>query len=151
MTPSLSICVSFCRAPASAVVFLSGVFCPLLVNVRTFGAPRGCVHGLLSGDRLCLAALRLAWGLQVVEVDFTPSLGPEGGVRNLGRSVWEDILAEAGMFILSAHCGRDFDSYVLSESSLFVYPHNVLLKTCGRSTPFLCLNKLRQYSKVRAG
>jgi hypothetical protein len=42
-----------------------------------------------------------------------------------------------------------FDSYVLSESSLFVYPRNVVLKTCGRSTPFLCLRKLVQYTTVR--
>ena len=86
---------------------------------------------------------------QVVEVDFSPSAGPVNGVRDLSRAAWEDILSDANITILSAEHGPAFDSYVLSESSLFVYPHNVLLKTCGRSTPFLCLTKLRKYSKVR--
>lgn len=85
---------------------------------------------------------------KVVEVDFSPTAGPVDGVRQLTRANWEDILSDAGITILSAHSGPDFDSFVLSESSLFVYPHNVLLKTCGRSTPFLCLTKLQKYSEA---
>jgi len=37
-----------------------------------------------------------------------------------------------------------FDSYLLSESSLFVYPYKAIVKTCGISSPLLCTQALQE-------
>ncbi|XP_068653143.1 S-adenosylmethionine decarboxylase proenzyme-like [Aristolochia californica] len=57
---------------------------------------------------------------------------PEGrGLRALCRSELDSILDAARCTIVDELSNKDFDSYVLSESSLFVYPHKIILKTCG--------------------
>ncbi|MBO8907939.1 hypothetical protein INO82_14755, partial [Staphylococcus aureus] len=57
---------------------------------------------------------------------------PQGsGLRALSRAQIDSILSAARCEIVD-HLSHDkFDSYVLSESSLFVYPLKIILKTCG--------------------
>lgn len=70
-----------------------------------------------------------------LEVEFfMPSMlvDPDGkGLRNLARAQLDQVLSAAECTIVSQLCNEDFDSYVLSESSLFVYPYKTILKTCG--------------------
>ncbi|GFS36071.1 hypothetical protein Acr_00g0043770 [Actinidia rufa] len=57
---------------------------------------------------------------------------PQGlGLRVLTRSQLDSILEPACCTIVAQLSNAEFDSYVLSESSLFVYPLKIILKTCG--------------------
>jgi len=70
-----------------------------------------------------------------ISLSFSPLAGapapPAAGLRALTRSQLDAILELAECEIVSARNGVSFDAYVLSESSLFVYPDRMVLKTCG--------------------
>lgn len=70
-----------------------------------------------------------------LEVEFfSPSVfaDPEGrGLRSLSRKALDELLMAAECTIVAELRNDDVDSYVLSESSLFVYPYKIVLKTCG--------------------
>lgn len=53
------------------------------------------------------------------------------GLRSLPRDTLDDAMTAAECLIVSKRSCDAFDAYVLSESSLFVYPTKVVLKTCG--------------------
>lgn len=65
---------------------------------------------------------------------FEPSVfvDPEGkGLRSLSKTQLDEILQPAECTIVSSLSNEHVDSYVLSESSLFVYPYKIIIKTCG--------------------
>ncbi|MQI71999.1 hypothetical protein EI017_24880, partial [Escherichia coli] len=65
---------------------------------------------------------------------------PEGkGLRSLTKSQLDEFLAPADCTIVSSLSNEDVDSYVLSESSLFVYPYKVIIKTCGTTKLLLSI------------
>ena len=64
------------------------------------------------------------------------------GLRTLGRHDLDRICARARCTILSCVSNRYLDAYVLSESSLFVYPYMIVLKTCGTTTLLRCVAAL---------
>ena len=70
-----------------------------------------------------------------ISVNFAPLPGaaapPAVGLRALSRPQLDSMLALAACEIVSVRNGTEFDAYVLSESSLFVYPDRLVLKTCG--------------------
>ena len=69
-----------------------------------------------------------------IEVDFAPAADAAcaaNGLRSLSRGQLDTVLDLAACCIVSARHGAEFDAYVLSESSLFVYPRKAILKTCG--------------------
>ncbi|KAG6593930.1 S-adenosylmethionine decarboxylase proenzyme 4, partial [Cucurbita argyrosperma subsp. argyrosperma] len=53
------------------------------------------------------------------------------GLRQLPFDSLEQILHEVQCSVVSAVGNHYFDAYVLSESSLFVYPTKIIIKTCG--------------------
>ncbi|KAG6428091.1 hypothetical protein SASPL_112340 [Salvia splendens] len=53
------------------------------------------------------------------------------GLRCLDFSKIEKVLHAVQCTVVSAVGNTHFDSYVLSESSLFVYPTKIIIKTCG--------------------
>ena len=64
-----------------------------------------------------------------LEVDFTPC--DPNGLRSISRTQLDQLMTNAGWCIVSDRHNSQFDAYVLSESSLFVFPHKLVLKTCG--------------------
>ncbi|KAL5759273.1 hypothetical protein ACOSP7_017798 [Xanthoceras sorbifolium] len=73
---------------------------------------------------------------------FEPSVfvDPEGnGLRCLSKSQLDEILGPAECTIVSSLSNDHVDSYVLSESSLFVYPYKIIIKTCGTTKLLLSI------------
>lgn len=68
-----------------------------------------------------------------LQIDFfiNPCDGTSEGLRSMSRADIEQILNAASCTIVSELSNSEVDSYVLSESSLFVYPHKFIIKTCG--------------------
>ena len=69
------------------------------------------------------------------------------GLRSLPRSDLDKICRRARCTILSTISNQYLDAYVLSESSLFVYPYMVMLKTCGTTTLLRCIGVLIELGK----
>lgn len=84
---------------------------------------------------------------KTLEVCFAP-VGV--GCRALDAETIRLILAEARCTILSKVSNSHLDAYVLSESSLFVYPFKWVIKTCGRTTLLKCLRKLVEYTSQKS-
>lgn len=57
--------------------------------------------------------------------------GGDKGLRRLDFLSIEKVLHAVQCTVVSAVGNTHFDSYVLSESSLFVYPRKIIIKTCG--------------------
>ncbi|KZV86233.1 S-adenosylmethionine decarboxylase [Exidia glandulosa HHB12029] len=64
------------------------------------------------------------------------------GLRAVKRHVWEDMLAIVKCKVLSVVEGAQIDAYLLSESSFFVFPHKLILKTCGTTLNLLGLPRI---------
>lgn len=86
----------------------------------------------------------------MLELEFSTIKGPAAGLRTLTRAQWDLVLEDAKCSILCNMSNDAFDSYVLSESSLFVYPHTAILKTCGTTTLLRCIARLLSYTTVRS-
>ena len=74
---------------------------------------------------------------KLLEIWFTKSdskLTIENDLRNIPRECLEYILDLVNCKILSYTQSKDLDSYVLSESSLFITKQRLLIKTCGTTT-----------------
>lgn len=64
-------------------------------------------------------------------IDFTG----KGSLRDIERSKFDVIFSNAVCSALSCTSNDEFDAFVLSESSCFVYDKRIILKTCGTTEP----------------
>lgn len=66
-----------------------------------------------------------------LEIVFSDT-GDKQGLRRISKDEWNGLLAHAHCTILGdCTSSETLDSYILSESSLFVSPLRVVIKTCG--------------------
>lgn len=83
---------------------------------------------------------------KTMEVCFIPGIGDEEGLRKLSRKQLDFLCTEAKCTILSSISSSYIDAYVLSESSLFIYKHRYIMKTCGTTTLLHCLDSLLRFA-----
>src|SRR4051794_41041150 len=81
-----------------------------------------------------------------LEIDFAVNSEKPTGLRVFNKEQWQELLDLAKCTIISQTSNAHFDSYVLSESSLFVYPFKIILKTCGTTTLLKTVPKFIEYS-----
>jgi S-adenosylmethionine decarboxylase len=82
-----------------------------------------------------------------LEVNFKVNPKRKNGLRAVSKETWQSVLDYAKCTIISCTSNEHFDSFVLSESSLFVYPYKVMIKTCGTTTLLLCLSRMMEVAK----
>ncbi|KAF6760015.1 adenosylmethionine decarboxylase [Ephemerocybe angulata] len=75
-------------------------------------------------------------------VPSEPSVDGRTGLRLVDRKAWEEMLDIVQCKVLSVVNGKEMDAYLLSESSLFVSPHKLILKTCGTTLNLLGLPRI---------
>lgn len=94
---------------------------------------------------------------KLLEVWFAPSPSAlpagakENGLMCVPSKTWEAMLDLVHCKVLSVVSSEHMDAYLLSESSMFVFPHKLILKTCGTTTLLLGLRRLLRIAAVDAG
>ncbi|XP_016459994.1 S-adenosylmethionine decarboxylase proenzyme-like [Nicotiana tabacum] len=77
--------------------------------------------------------------LEITFFELGMSDGPGCGLRSLSKDQLDEILTPAACTIVSSLANDEVDSYVLSESSLFVYSYKIIIKTCGTTKLLLSI------------
>lgn len=94
---------------------------------------------------------------KLLEVWFSPSAdnlhncSEKNGLKSVSSKTWETMLDLVNCKVLSVIESPDVDAYLLSESSMFVWPHKLILKTCGTTTLLLGLPKILEYAALHGG
>lgn len=94
---------------------------------------------------------------KLLEVWFAPGAGslPPGarpdGLKSVPAETWVGMLDMVNCKILSVLKSDAVDAYLLSESSMFVFPHKLILKTCGTTTLLLGLQRMLHIAACDAG
>ncbi|KAK3815277.1 MAG: adenosylmethionine decarboxylase [Benniella sp.] len=89
--------------------------------------------------------------LQTAENDDSMSGSDRYGLRIVPKPVWDEMLAIVKCQVLNQIQNDCMDAFLLSESSFFVYPHKLILKTCGTTTLLLALPKILEIAQNYCG
>ncbi|KAH9855205.1 S-adenosylmethionine decarboxylase [Lenzites betulinus] len=79
--------------------------------------------------------------------DVISSTDGKFGLRKVPRAIWEEMLDIVKCKILSVVEGAETDAYLLSESSFFVAPHRLILKTCGTTLNLLGVPRILEIAR----
>jgi len=73
------------------------------------------------------------------------------GLKAVPAETWKDMLDLVNCKVLSVVESEQIDAYLLSESSMFVFPHKIILKTCGTTTLLTGLPRILEIAALKAG
>ncbi|KAF8608660.1 S-adenosylmethionine decarboxylase [Ceratobasidium sp. AG-I] len=90
------------------------------------------------------------WFAESAEAVSTEKDGRRG-LRVVPREVWEEMLNIVQCKVMSVIEGREMDAYLLSESSFFVSPHRLILKTCGTTLNLYGLPRILDIAAEHCG
>lgn len=81
---------------------------------------------------------------KLLEIWFAPSAAAisHSGLRAVNRASWESMLDIVKCKVLSTLSTTQLDAFLLSESSMFVFPHKLILKTCGTTTTLIGIPRI---------
>ena len=94
---------------------------------------------------------------KLLEVWFTPSeralptSASPLGLKAVAQDTWKEMLDLVNCKVLSVIESRNVDAYLLSESSMFVFPHKLVLKTCGTTTLLRGIPRMLEIAALEAG
>ncbi|GJJ06446.1 hypothetical protein Clacol_000638 [Clathrus columnatus] len=88
---------------------------------------------------------------KLLEIWFAPNPDILKHSNTPNRTVWEEMLDIVKCKVLNVIRGDQVDAYLLSESSLFVFPHKLILKTCGTTLNLLGLPRILEIASVYCG
>lgn len=82
-----------------------------------------------------------------IEIRFRVPEGNQAGLRAVNRGRLDEICEASKCTIIHAEPDRCFDSYILSESSLFVFRDRIMIKTCGTTRPLSGVSLILQAAR----
>jgi S-adenosylmethionine decarboxylase len=94
---------------------------------------------------------------KLLEVWFSPSAqalencSKSTGLKAVSAEIWKTMLDLVNCKVLSIVESEDVDAYLLSESSMFVFPHKLILKTCGTTTLLSGLPRILEIATLFGG
>ncbi|KAF7507583.1 hypothetical protein GJ744_010253 [Endocarpon pusillum] len=94
---------------------------------------------------------------KLLEVWFSPSphnlenCSQPDGLKAVPAEVWKSMLDLVNCKVLSIVESEGIDAYLLSESSMFVFPHKLILKTCGTTTLLCGLPRILEIASIFGG
>lgn len=80
-----------------------------------------------------------------------PTTANPSGLKAISAEAWKEMLDLVHCKVLSVVESEHIDAYLLSESSLFVFPHKLVLKTCGTTTLLCGLPRMLEMAALSAG
>ncbi|KAF9092155.1 spermidine resistance protein [Mortierella sp. AD031] len=101
----------------------------------------------------------LLQGIRTIPTEFQTPTSEEDtlggsdryGLRIVPKPVWDEMLAIVKCQVLNSIQNDCMDAFLLSESSFFVYPHKLILKTCGTTTLLMALPKILEIAQNYCG
>jgi S-adenosylmethionine decarboxylase len=82
--------------------------------------------------------------------DALPAGVAKNGLKAVPAETWKDMLDLVNCKVLSVVESEHVDAYLLSESSMFVFPHKLILKTCGTTTLLLGIHRMLEIAATAA-
>jgi S-adenosylmethionine decarboxylase len=83
--------------------------------------------------------------------DALPATAAKDGLKSVPIETWKEMLDIVHCKVLSVVESEHLDAYLLSESSMFVFSHKLILKTCGTTTLLWGLPRMLEIAASKAG